>query len=491
MLFNSGLFFIFLLIILVIYFVLNRLRFFSIAKIALVMASFIFYGYGGKYFVLLLLSSILVNYAIAWKMAGPNKGGYKKAPYGKFLLILGLAFNLGLLGFFKYADFVINNVNFFAKTGIPELDLIFPLAISFFTLQQIAFLVDTYEGLVDRRDFLDYSIFVSFFPQLIAGPIVHHKEMMPQFASQDNKLITPENISAGLFIFIIGLTKKIVFADNLAMFVDSGYTNAAYLSLLGSWITALAFTFQVYFDFSGYTDMAIGAALMFNINLPINFNSPFKAKSIIEFWQRWHITLTRFLTTYIYMAILRSLKKINLSRAVFAVMVTWLISGLWHGPTWLFVIFGAIHGVALSINYVWRKYKQKMNPFLGWFLTFNVFVVSMVFFRAGSLDTAMEMLKGMFGFHEYFFPQQFESSFSFMGLDHGAFTCFARNNFSTATLILIVLCMTVCWFAKNSNELITIIRKPGFVTVPYIVLMALSIVIFGCFDQTSYIYFQF
>ncbi len=314
----------------------------------------------------------------------------------KFYLLAGLTFNIGLLGYFKYMDFFIKNLNWGFNTDIPLLHLALPLAISFYTLQQIAYLVDSYGGLVKERNFLDYTLFVTFFPQLIAGPIVHHKEMMPQFSSLEAKVINYKNIATGLLVFSIGLFKKVVIADTFAKWASAGHANTEVLNLLEAWATSLSYTFQLYFDFSGYTDMAIGIALLFNIKLPQNFNSPYKSTGLIDFWQRWHMTLTRFITTYIYKPFLKSLGKISFEKAMFATVFTMFIAGLWHGAAWTFVIFGILHGLAIAINHYWKKTKLKLHIWLAWFITFNFLNLSFVIFRAESIEKAINIFTAMF-----------------------------------------------------------------------------------------------
>lgn len=251
------------------------------------------------------------------------------------MLILGIMANIALLGYFKYSDFFIENINDVFKTNMALLNLTLPLAISFFTFQQIAYLVDSYKGKTQEYDVVNYAVFVTFFPQLIAGPIVHHKEMMPQFAYASNNRINAENISRGLFIFAIGLFKKVVIADTFAIYANEGFDVAKVLSFYEAWATSLSYTFQLYFDFSGYTDMAIGLALLFNIVLPFNFNSPYKALNIQDFWRRWHMTLSRFLRDYIYIPLGGNRKGTVLTYR--NLMATFVIGGLWHGAAWTFV----------------------------------------------------------------------------------------------------------------------------------------------------------
>ena len=342
----------------------------------------------------LILVSILVNYFVS-NLLIDYQTSRNILPSKRAILYIGLAFNIGILAYFKYADFFINNANYLFTNSYELLNLALPLAISFFTLQQIAYLIDTYEGLVRERNLLDYSLFVTFFPQLIAGPIVHHREMMPQFYDLKNKVFSRNNVRKGLFIFNIGLFKKVVIADTLSIWAINGFDTSTTLSFFEAWGSSLAYTFQLYFDFSGYTDMAIGAALLFNIKLPANFNSPYKATGIIDFWQRWHITLTSFITIYIYTPIIRSFSKANFNKAMLATVITFLIAGLWHGASWMFVIFGGLHGLGLVMNHYWRKKKIKLNSVFSWFITFNFINIAFIFFRSKDLDTALMMIRGM------------------------------------------------------------------------------------------------
>ena len=357
MLFNSFEFiFIFLPVSFFVYFYLNHKRLTIASRAWLVFSSLFFYGWWNIAYLPLILVSILFNYTITNTMAEYDEN--KKNYFSKrSLLKIALVFNIGFLGYFKYMDFFIENINMVFDSDIGLLYLALPLAISFFTLQQIAFVVDSYEGLVKEKSFLDYTVFVTFFPQLIAGPIVHHKEMMPQFANIRNKVKRYKNISLGLLIFSIGLFKKVVIADTFAIWASYGFDTATTLNVFEAWATSLSYAFQLYFDFSGYTDMAIGAALLFNIKIPINFNSPYKALSIIDFWQRWHISLSNFIGTYVYTPIIRSFNKLNFHKAMFATILTFIIVGLWHGASWMFVIFGTLHGIALTINHYWKRTK--------------------------------------------------------------------------------------------------------------------------------------
>ena len=341
----------------------------------------------------LILISMLFNYVIGNSL-NSKKEENKKSFSKKSILIFGIVANLSLLGYFKYADFFIENFNIVAQTNINLFNLLLPLAISFFTFQQIAYLVDSYRQETKEYDFLNYALFVTFFPQLIAGPIVHHSEMMPQFANKWNAVKKYRNIALGLFIFSIGLFKKVVIADTFAVWASAGFDTATTLNLFEAWATSLSYTFQLYFDFSGYTDMAIGIALLFNIKLPINFNSPYKARNIQDFWRRWHITLSRFLRDYVYIPL--GGNKISSFRTYSNLLATFVIGGLWHGAGWTFVFWGFLHGMALVIHRAWSNLGFKMWTWLAWLITFNFVNVAWVFFRAKEWDDPVRVLGAMF-----------------------------------------------------------------------------------------------
>jgi len=359
----------------------------------LVFSSLLFYSWWNVNYLPIILASILFNYLLGRLLTHSSN---------KLYLIFGIVMNLGLLGYFKYTDFMIDNLNYWIITEkIPNLNLALPLAISFFTFQQISYLSDSFSNKTKEYNFLNYALFVTFFPQLIAGPIVHHKEIMPQFTQMKNKIINYKNIATGLFIFSIGLFKKVVIADTFGIWATYGFDVAKTLTLFEAWATSLAYTFQLYFDFSGYADMAIGLALLFNIKLPINFNSPYKSTSLIEFWERWHITLSNFVNHYIFKPILKSFKKYNFSKGLFAIFISMLIIGLWHGASWIFVLFGAIHGIGLIINHIWKKkVKIPIPNYIGWFLTFNLVSISMIFFRAKEWEDIVRVLSSMFGLND-------------------------------------------------------------------------------------------
>ena len=392
MLFNSYIFiFAFLPITFIGYFYLLKLRLITGAKAFLIFASLFFYAWWNVLYLPLILSSMLFNYVVGNILS--NKAEQVKISK-KAVLIFGISANIALLGYFKYSDFMIENFNLVFDASVSLLNLALPLAISFFTFQQIAYLVDSYRGETQEYDFLNYSLFVTFFPQLIAGPIVHHKEMMPQFASRWNLVKRYRNIAIGLFIFFMGLFKKVVIADTFAVWASNGFDKVEVLTFVEAWITSLSYTFQLYFDFSGYTDMAIGTALLFNIKLPINFNSPYKALDIQDFWRRWHITLSRFLKDYIYIP-LGGNRKGNF-KTYNNLLITFILGGIWHGAGWTFVFWGFLHGLALIIVHMWKKIGIKLYTFIAWFITFNFVNIAWIFFRAKEWDDALKVLKGMF-----------------------------------------------------------------------------------------------
>lgn len=444
MLFNSYEFiFVFLPVMFIGYFYLNSKRLIYGSKVWLVLGSLFFYSWWNVAYLPLILSSMLINYAIGTSL-GKAVQGVRVSK--KSLLTLGIVFNVALLGYFKYTDFLIENVNTVAGTGIELLHLALPLAISFFTFQQIAYLVDSYRGETTEYDFLNYAIFVTFFPQLIAGPIVHHKEMMPQFFSTHNLVRNYRNIALGLFVFSIGLFKKVVIADEFAIWANQGFGYDGILTAHHAWMASISYTFQLYFDFSGYTDMAIGAALLFNIRLPINFNSPYKALNIQDFWHRWHMTLSRFLRDYVYIPL--GGNRSGRYRTYFNLFATFLIGGIWHGAGWTFVIWGALHGIGIVIHRVWQQIGFAIPKVVAWFITFNFINITWVFFRAENLESALNILKSMFLLHN---PEYFEMAEKALS---------GTKHFDGILLLVFVVVL----YAKNSMQLRETF-KPGYRTM--------------------------
>lgn len=404
MLFNSYLFiFLFFPITLIGMFCLGKYSH-RLAALWLVLASLTFYAEWDAHFVLLLLGSIMFNYGASyWIGLQRNAGSNRQARYALAFAIIA---NLLLLGYFKYANFFITSTNQLLGSDFPSLNIILPLGISFFTFTQIAFLVDVYRGIAREYNFIHYLLFITYFPHLIAGPVLHHKQMMPQFAKTSTYQFNAEHFVVGLTIFILGLSKKVLVADHLSVQatpIFNAVRDGQILTLPEAWNGALAYTLQLYFDFSGYSDMAIGLSLMLNVRLPMNFDSPYKSTSIIDFWKRWHMTLSAFLRDYLYIPL--GGNRQGSARRYINLITTMLLGGLWHGAGWTFIIWGALHGLYLTLNHGWREFKLH----LGWgdggtfsrliagALTFIAVVVAWVFFRADNLTVAYSMLRSMFG----------------------------------------------------------------------------------------------
>ena len=403
MLFNSYFFIlVFLPVTLLVFFTLGRRGGRRAAIGWLVAASLFFYGWWNPAYLGLIVASILFNYTIGTVLGDQRRRHASR----KGALIIGIAANLTILAYYKYANFFLDSVNIALGTGYSLSEIILPLGISFFTFTQIAFLVDAYRGEAREYNFLHYALFVTYFPHLIAGPVLHHKEMMPQFDNASIFRFNTLNFSAGLTYFILGLFKKVILADGISSFGSPVFAAAAEghpLSSLDAWGGALSYTFQLYFDFSGYSDMAIGLALMIGVRLPLNFNSPYKSVNIIEFWRRWHMTLSRFLRDYLYISLGGNKK--GETRRYANIMLTMLLGGLWHGAGWTFVIWGGLHGFYLMVNHAWqilcRRLGHDLQSSTWWsrglstLLTFIAVVIGWVYFRSDSLETAHHMLRSM------------------------------------------------------------------------------------------------
>jgi D-alanyl-lipoteichoic acid acyltransferase DltB (MBOAT superfamily) len=481
MLFNSYEFlFLFLPLALLGYHLLGKLRLTRAATAFLVVASLFFYSRWNIAYLPLLAGSILLNYFIASRMLRAVDAARRR------WLLAALVFNIGLLGYFKYADFLIGNLNAVSGADFNLMHIVLPLGISFFTLQQIAYQIDAFEGLVEGQSIIDYALFVSFFPQLIAGPIVHHKEMMPQFNRLRNHVFNSRNAARGLMIFAIGLFKKVVIADTFAVWASAGFDDAATLPFFAAWSTSLCYTLQLYFDFSGYTDMALGIGRMFNIRLPNNFNSPYKATNIVDYWNRWHLTLTRFITAYIYTPIVRAFRRVSFRKAMVATIVTMFISGLWHGAAWTFVVWGLMHGVAIVIAHNWRKRKLKMPRVLAWLITFNFVNVALVVFRARDFGDAVKVLQGMAGLSGWV-PQGFAGWGA--GTQAAIAAALAPIAGGWTTLAMIALFLVVALRLKNSIELGESFRLNLVTLAAVVFLLGAGIYRLGL--RSEFLYFQF
>lgn len=521
MLFNSIVYILFFLPISVfVYYYFIRRGNNNYALIFLTFCSLFFYGWWEPKYLFLILASVSVNYLIVIFI----KGAEDNVTYKKILLITGVSFNLCLLAYFKYFDLLISTINEVASSQLNSWHIVLPLAISFFTFQQIAYLVDAAEGKVKNQGFLDYLLFVTFFPQLIAGPIVHHSEMMPQFKDNLEQEKIWENISVGLSIFTIGLFKKIVLAEQMSYWADKTFaanSMGVEMGMLDAWTGLLCFSFQIYFDFSGYTDMAVGSARLFGIKLPLNFTSPYKALNIIEFWRCWHITLSRFLRDYLYIPLGGNnhgsfIRFRNL-------MIVMLLGGLWHGAGYNFIIWGGLHGFYLIINHAWHQVLSEnsnkrfrvLKIWFGRILTFLSVTYAWVFFRSDSLESAINMSKSLFGINGIVLPahyaEWFGSYFKILkntGIEFGSTLTYGGG----MQLVWILSMFIIVWFFPNTQDILRqyhpaidyqyqkkddwlserIIWTPSKASSIFISLIAISLFILILQGQPGeFIYFQF
>lgn len=383
-------------------------------QIILTVASLVFYFLLIPEYLPLLLLSITFNYSIGYFLFRTKQASGQRSLL-QLILFIGILGDLGLLGYYKYLNFAIFNLDQFFGLSLPTQSILLPLGISFFTFTQIAFIVDTYRGNVDRINPLSYLQFVTFFPHLIAGPIYHHAEIIPQMEDETRCRLDWANINLGFFFFFFGLAKKVIIADSLATIatpIFSAVAQGGTPMLFEAWFGVLAYTLQLYFDFSGYCDMAIGLALMFNIRFPLNFFSPYRVTSIIDFWRCWNITLSNFLRDYIYIPL--GGNRYGLPEQIRNLLITMLLGGLWHGAAWTFVIWGALHGIYLTVNHLWRRTGIILHSFICWLATFLAVIIGWVFFRADSISSAIKILKGMFGLNGISVPSSFSGPGMFM-----------------------------------------------------------------------------
>ena len=492
MLFNSYVFVLaFLPIVIAGYFLLNRFEKYRAAKVFLILASLFFYGYYNWWYLLIIVLSVVLNYTFSRLMLAPQnaeKGGRK------LIFALALAVNIGSLFFFKYFDFFVSNVNAVFGTNWALLHIALPIGISFFTFQQLSYVIDSYRGDENVRsyDFFDYAIFVTYFPQLIAGPIVTHDEMVPQFANISKKKLNKDNFAKGLYAFTLGLAKKVLIADNLGKAVDSGFADVSSLDAAAALIVMLAYTLQIYFDFSGYCDMATGIGKMMNIDITMNFNSPYKALGIVDFWKRWHITLTRFFTKYIYIPLGGNRK--GKARTYLNVMIVFLVSGVWHGANWTFIVWGALHGIASVIDRIISRDRspQKMSVYkkcLRWTVTFVFLNLTWVIFRADSPAQAWKFYERLFSFRGG------EVDLSILGDITPSFLKFAVYlvSFPYSNYIIPVIFIAFALFAsvfmKNTNEKTAAFKGGRLRAAGCALLMAMSVLSFA--GVSSFLYWNF
>lgn len=455
------------------YFFLNiSLR--GYALLFILIASFFYYAYWRVENVLIIFVSIVLNYFLGNMLSSTKK-------CKKYIFIFSVFINLLILFYYKYTIFFLETINSITSSHIPIPQIILPIGISFFTFQQIAYLSDIYTGKYDPtgEGLLNYSLFICFFPQLVAGPIVHHKEMMPQFASAEIGIVNWESILKGLLLFSMGLAKKVLIAEPLSPVVGYIFEQAGSLTFCEALYGSLCYTLQLYFDFSGYCDMAVGCALMLNIQLPWNFDSPYKSTNIQEFWRRWHMTLSRWLRDYLYIPLGGNRKGIN--RTLVNLFLTFLLGGLWHGAAWTFVIWGVMHGVALIIHRLWAQAGKRLARPLAWLLTFSFINLSWIIFRASDVKSLRRFMDGFAGFNGWLPREKFMEQLLL-------WTVFPHQVVAYG-FTLCVLC--ICFWGKNSREILQ--HNKSLKVYLFSMLLCLLSLGYMCFAENSqeFIYFHF
>ena len=457
-----------------VYFILNRLRFFSLSKIWLVTASLYFYSQGSPAFFPFFLASITGNYIVGTAMLKPEGVSSLQK---KLLLFIGIMGNVALLGYYKYTDFFIENYNAMTGSRVPLKHIVLPIGISFFTFQLIAFLVDCYRHEMKQYNFINYLLFITFFPQLIVGPIIHHSEVVPQFEDQSNLKLNFDNIALGLFLFSIGCAKKILLADPMTTDAEKFFNNvSANSTLIMSWMSSFEYTVSYYFDLSGYADMAIGLGWMFNIRIPENFNSPYKARNFQDYWKRWHMTLSRFLGAYIFRSVYK--KDVFWRNYYVATMVTFFVSGFWHGAGWTFVVWGIFNGILVCIASWMARRNLSLPAVLAYPLTALGVVLARVLFVSGSFTDAWNVYKGMV-------------NFSSLGtsLSEIAGNIWHYVRWHKAIGLRLVIGLFICWFLPNSKQMAERF-KPGVKTLIFAAALLLLCLI-NMNKVVQFLYFQF
>jgi len=488
MLFNSYNFiFLFFPIVYILFLLLHINKRPELSKLILLFSSFVFYGFWSIKYLSLLLSSILVNYFIGSIILNDDVSAYKK----KVALISGISFNLVLLSFFKYSNFFIENIDRLFHINLPLLNIMLPVAISFITFQQISYLCDCHNNSISNHSLLEHALYTSFFPRLISGPIVRYNEMMPQFHSKKDFSTIPDNIIIGAIFFSFGLFKKVIIADQFAVWADFGFQNSNSLSFIGALAASFSYTFQIYFDFSGYTDMAIGTALFFGISLPINFDSPYKAINIRDFWRRWHITLSRFLRDYLYIPLGGNRK--GFRRSLINVLITFFLCGLWHGAGWTFVLWGLLHGIALVFHAIWRKTSFKLNRLVAWFITFNFVNFAWIFFRAENVEVGLNFFRALAGYNGIFSSEAVQTSQQlFMSSSFRPWYVFHEINGSIITPIWLAVFFIICIAFPNTNKVVqTIQQTKNKNRYALLAGMFFTLAILFLEKSTEFIYFNF
>lgn len=484
----------------------------------LAVASLFFYGWWNPGYVVLLLFSIVFNYFSGMALCRVTASEPRRR---KALIIGAIAANLLLLGYYKYSNFFLTTAAGWLNFTPPHAEIVLPLGISFFTFTQIAFLVDTYKGKVKEYNFVHYCLFVTYFPHLIAGPILHHAEMMPQFAQTSTYRLQAENVAVGLTIFFIGLFKKVVLADGISPYVAPLFALpgvGASPTFIEAWCAVLAYSLQLYFDFSGYSDMAIGLSRMFGVRLPLNFHSPYKSANIAELWNRWHMTLSRFLRDYVFVPLGGQRK--SAWRRYASVMATMFLCGLWHGAGWTYIVFGILHGVYLCVNQWWRMLRKRLGQnrkrptrigtAAAVLLTFVAWLVGLAFFRADSVPHALQIVSGMFGVYGFALPDHWLAKWGALGqwLALGGVSFGnTRGLVGGGLLNWIIILLTIVWFAPNTQQIMArfnpalliprdmtparrIVWRPGVAAGLLVAAVAFASIV-NLHRQSEFLYFQF
>lgn len=470
MLFNSIEFlFCFLPIVFTIYFLLNKTKFKKYSNLWLLLSSLYFYAYFKVEYLPLILLSIVVNYFFGLLIQRTN--------HKKLFMILAVCLNLALLCYFKYFNFVLETLNNLTFTHFDTMKLLLPLGISFFTFQQIGYIYDVYKKDAPYSNFVDYALFVSFFPQLIAGPICTFSELTPQLQDENKKKINRDNINIGFFLIVVGLAKKVLIADNFAPFIEQVILNEAMSEFFTSWAFALSIALQGYFDFSGYCDMALGIGMLFNITLPINFNSPYKSLDISDYWRRWHITMGRFLKYQVYIPMGGS--RCSAIRHYWNLFFVFLVTGIWHGANWPCIFYGTINGILVCINKLWKNTKIEMNKNLAIFITFTtmVFIAPLV------------MIKHI---HQYFMSTK--SMIGLNGFDIVSikgFNFVFQNQNLKLNFILLLISLIIVFCFKNSNEIAPKYLKSKNISYTIILVVVFVISVLSITKGSEFIYFNF
>lgn len=489
MLFNSYNFiFLFLPLVLIGYYGLNYLKQYKLALGYVTCMSMWFCGYTNIQYLVILLISIFVNYILTEFMSKTKHDTGRK-----MLLLVGLLWNIGGLLYFKYCNFFIENINAVFKTDIAFLRLILPLGISFYTFQQLSYVIDYYRGESEKYDILEYTAYVFFFPKLIQGPITYHSELIPQFRNEENKRLNFDNLSKGIYSFALGLAKKVLLADTLSKIVTIGYDNIGDLNSPSALLVIIGYSLQIYFDFSGYCDMANGIGLLFNIELPINFNSPYKAESIRDFWDRWHITLTRFFTKYVYFPLGGNRK--GTIRTYVNVMIVFLVSGLWHGANWTFILWGALHGACSVLERfkISKKIMEKIPRVIRVAVTFILVTFAWSIFRADSIMQVQKLWNRLFcaEWGQLYSPiaETFNNMLEMIVLQRIGISSIVNIYPGLLVVIFTFAMMSVCFFMKNTQEKIKDMKLTNGRILTVVLLMIWSILSMSEVSEFLYVNF--